>query len=188
MRVFFDTETTGFYNFKEKPNHPSQPHIVQLAYMVDSNDGETYGYGNIYVACPIDIPKGAEDVHGLNKRFLDKYGVDRSLAIGIITNLLENADSIIAHNSDYDLACLLTAHARIGYTTSTNYNHKTVCTMKRSTDLCKLPGRYGNYKWPKLTEAYELLVDPAGFEDAHDAMADTKACRALFYKIIGAGK
>lgn len=43
----------------------------------------------------------------------------------------------------------------------------------------RFAGAYGDYKWPKLTEAYwhafqELLPD------AHDAMADVRACLRLF--------
>ena len=51
--------------------------------------------------------------------------------------------------------------------------------MLSSMPVLKLPGRYGNYKWPKLEEAYKFLVDPAGFEDAHDALVDVKACAAV---------
>ena len=56
--------------------------------------------------------------------------------------------------------------------------------MMASSFVLKLPGRFGNsYKWPKLSEAYETLVDEEGFEGAHDAMADVRACRAVYYKL-----
>jgi hypothetical protein len=47
----------------------------------------------------------------------------------------------------------------------------------------KLPNSRGGYKWPTLDEAYRVLVDPSGFKDAHDAMADTRACRGVYYAL-----
>ena len=56
------------------------------------------------------------------------------------------------------------------------------CTMLNTVEIVKIPGRKG-YKWPKLDEAYRILVDPDGFEGAHDALADVKACRKVFYNL-----
>ena len=39
MPLFFDTETTGFPNEKIPYNHPSQPHIVQIAAVLDDDKG-----------------------------------------------------------------------------------------------------------------------------------------------------
>ena len=50
------------------------------------------------------------------------------------------------------------------------------CVMLASKDICRIPGMYDDYKWPKLAEAYEMIVkgDPAGTEgtQAHRALSD----------------
>ena len=50
------------------------------------------------------------------------------------------------------------------------------CIMLASKNVCKLPGLYEEYKWPKLEEAYSMIVDgdPAGIngKQEHRAMSD----------------
>ncbi|MCL2608248.1 MAG: 3'-5' exonuclease [Methanomassiliicoccaceae archaeon] len=50
------------------------------------------------------------------------------------------------------------------------------CIMLASRDVCKIPGLYDEYKWPKLDEAYRMIVrdDPAGIKgmQTHRAMSD----------------
>jgi hypothetical protein len=57
--------------------------------------------------------------------------------------------------------------------------------MKASTDLCKLPSQFkrGGYKWPKLQEAYKHFFGEE-FASAHDAMADLRACRRVFFHLL----
>ena len=50
------------------------------------------------------------------------------------------------------------------------------CIMLASRDVCKIPGFYEEYKWPKLEEAYTMLTegDPANIcgEQTHRALSD----------------
>ncbi|MCL2786573.1 MAG: 3'-5' exonuclease [Methanomassiliicoccaceae archaeon] len=50
------------------------------------------------------------------------------------------------------------------------------CVMIASRDVCKLPGLYEEYKWPKLEEAYRMIVkgDPADIhgKQSHRALSD----------------
>jgi DNA polymerase-3 subunit epsilon len=50
------------------------------------------------------------------------------------------------------------------------------CIMEASKDVCKLPGLYEEYKWPKLSEAYDIIVngDPANVNGTqqHRALSD----------------
>ena len=50
------------------------------------------------------------------------------------------------------------------------------CVMLASKDVCRIPGLYEDYKWPKLDEAYRIIVkgDPAGISgvQAHRALSD----------------
>ena len=63
------------------------------------------------------------------------------------------------------------------------------CTMERSADTVKLPPTarqlaYGikGYKRPSLMEAYQHFFGRP-FEGAHDAMADVRACRDVFFAL-----
>ena len=55
------------------------------------------------------------------------------------------------------------------------------CTMKTSTELCAIPGRYG-FKWPTLAELHQRLFGtiPAG---AHAAGSDVEACARCFFEM-----
>ncbi|MDR2866369.1 MAG: 3'-5' exonuclease [Methanomassiliicoccaceae archaeon] len=50
------------------------------------------------------------------------------------------------------------------------------CIMMASKNVCRLPGLYDDYKYPKLEEAYRMIVkgDPAniGGKQAHRALSD----------------
>lgn len=41
---------------------------------------------------------------------------------------------------------------------------------------------YGRFKWPKLIELHRKLFG-TGFDDAHDALADVKACGKCFFEM-----
>jgi DNA polymerase III epsilon subunit-like protein len=61
-------------------------------------------------------------------------------------------------------------------------NLRPFCTMRAMTPRCRLPSRRrGEFKWPKLEEAYEHVFGtkpPAAA--AHTALGDVTACRELF--------
>jgi len=50
------------------------------------------------------------------------------------------------------------------------------CIMLASKDVCRLPGLYDDYKWPRLDQAYSMIVpgDPAAIngEQTHRALSD----------------
>lgn len=50
------------------------------------------------------------------------------------------------------------------------------CVMLASKDVCKLPGLYDDYKWPRLDQAYSMIVegDPADIrgDQTHRALSD----------------
>jgi DNA polymerase-3 subunit epsilon len=54
--------------------------------------------------------------------------------------------------------------------------------MKQSTEFCRMPGRYGSYKWPRLSELHVKLFDTP-FEGVHDAKEDVQACAKCFFEL-----
>jgi DNA polymerase III epsilon subunit-like protein len=180
--LFFDTETTGMWDFRGDPLGDHQPHVVQLAGILDDENGKTVATLNTIVKLPegVGVPTGACNVHGITTERANREGMERIYAFGLFALMNHEARMRVAHNIQYDDSVLNVNYHRIGK----KYNTENVpfCTQHTTTPLCKLPGgRRRGYKWPKLEEAYKLLVNVEGFEDAHDAMADVKACREVFY-------
>jgi DNA polymerase III epsilon subunit-like protein len=87
----------------------------------------------------ISIPFAASQVHGLYDRDLvDKPYIEDS--IDRILKVLNSADVVAGHNIEYDETVLgyeLARMKRVGEYTPM----KSICTMRSSTDYCKLQGR-----------------------------------------------
>lgn len=49
---------------------------------------------------------------------------------------------------------------------------KLPCPMLKSTNICKLPGRYGSYKWPKVEEAYKHFFPDSKYIELHRGADD----------------
>lgn len=75
-----------------------------------------------------------------------------------ILKVLHEVDIVAGHNVSYDEEVLGYELDRMGrsgeYTPS-----KSLCTMKSSTDYCKLQGRGFSFKPPKLAELHKFLFD-----------------------------
>ncbi|MDI3483203.1 MAG: hypothetical protein PWQ88_1074 [Candidatus Methanomethylophilaceae archaeon] len=66
--------------------------------------------------------------------------------------------------------------------------HLTPCLMLRSAPICKLPGLYDDYKWPRLQQAYDMIVggDPAkiGGEQKHRALEDALMASYILIELV----
>lgn len=180
MTIFFDTETTGKAEFRLPPEHPSQPHIVQLAaIMVDDNRVERASMSVIIAPDGFSIPKEAADIHGITTEIASRCGVPLVSGLYLFSKLCEVATDVVAHNMDFDYIMMRAECARLNKPCRmSELTH--FCTMRAATDHCKLPGNYGKYKWPKLEEAYRHFMG-SEFVGAHDALADVRGCAAVYF-------
>ena len=96
-----------------------------------------------------------------------------------------NRITIVCHNTAFDIDRVMRSsinEANLKLLEACNI----VCTMKSSTNICKLNwGIHGhnNYKWPKLEElANHLCIDLVGFV-AHDALSDVMLTRKCYIKL-----
>lgn len=178
--LIFDTETTDLVRFGRPLDE--QPHPVQLGCLLKEGR-QVYAVVNVIINAGVPIGEKAQEAHGLTESDLESFGVSPATAVDLFLDLVEQADRIVCHNSDFDRTLMAAAIYRLNRPHKDFVKKPHICTMYSSLPICKLPGRYGNYKWPKLIEAYQILVDPAGFEGAHDALADVKACAAVLEKL-----
>lgn len=175
--LVFDTETTGKANFKLPPEHESQPRLVQLAVLLVDELGKEQASMNVIIRpAEFVIPKEASDIHGITTETAHSIGVPLLHALEPFGSLVKRADVLVAHNIDFDHLIMRGECARMCVPFETR---ETFCTMKAMTDICKLPGNYGKFKWPKLQEAHQHAFG-VEFEGAHDAMADVRACARLY--------
>ena len=188
----FDCETTGVLNKNLPPGHEGQARIVQLA--GELHDGRrVLACMNLIVDPLVEIPEKVAEIHGITTGIARKYGVPTIVAMAVFNNLAKLADTLVAHNAPFDVGILNSEYARLDREPGA-FKKPVVCTMLKSLNVLKLPptekmkrAGFGPYKSPNLQEAYRGLVDPGGFEGAHDAMADVTACRKVLFSLIEKG-
>lgn len=187
--LFFDTETTGFPSKKFPLDHPNQPHLVQLAATLCSDANTVLGSLNfIIIPDGFQIPIKTSEIHGITDEIANDFGISLTLALETFREFSLRADYVVAHNLDFDKQIMNIEFERCHKQLHWGLRcSKGLCTMKASVDACKIPNEYGKYKWPTLMEAYQVLVDPDGFENAHNAMADVEACLKVFFALKDGG-
>lgn len=174
--LIFDTETTGKWDFKAPLEADHQPDLVQLAAILVDGPRVIHSFAPIVFQDCV-IPQGAIDVHGISTEMMQNFGMSQSSVLATFRRMAKMADRYIAHNSQFDLKVMKRAYYRINCTDAF-VDIPDVCTMKSSTSICNLPGKWGKPKWPTLQEAH-IHFTGKPFEGAHDALIDTTACHAV---------
>jgi DNA polymerase-3 subunit epsilon len=186
--LIFDTETTGMVAFRKPPEDASQPDLIQLGLlMVETDDWEPRARLSVLVQLNegVQIEPGARAAHGISEADCAKYGIVPMVACSLFNQACLQADIIVAHNLAFDLSIMKTALYRLGDKPHRLDGRQMVCTKESSTDILKLPGKYG-YKWPTLAEAYRHYTGKE-VEGAHDALVDTEACAEIFRGLVQEG-
>jgi DNA polymerase III epsilon subunit-like protein len=185
IEVFFDTETTGFPNKQHPYGHISQPWVIQFA-MIVRKDGKVLKEEEHLVNIPVDVPENITQITGLTKEDLQD-GETSEFIYSLFYNTIKTADKVIGHNISFDLELMRIMSHRVQKEKRGRLTPTYICTMKSAVPICKIPGKYKGYKWPNLTEAYKIIVDDKGFEKAHTALADVKACMAVYDELVKRG-
>lgn len=182
-RFYFDTETTGFPSKDGTPLEKCN-FICQLAgILVDDEHGEVASLNTIIKPAGWTVPDEVAAIHGITTAKAEAFGIPSRVAMAAFSNLVRVADQVVAHNIGFDLKFCGYEIARAG-AVNVLADKPRFCTMEATTNICKIPGRWpGKFKWPKLMEAHIFLLG-GGFDDAHDALADVRACHRVHRHLI----
>ncbi|MEX0810747.1 MAG: 3'-5' exonuclease [Chitinophagales bacterium] len=188
MYLFFDTETTGLPRSWKAPvsDLNNWPRLVQLAFLLYDDAGNKIEGGD-YIIRPdgFTIPNDAARVHGITtERALDE-GVEIQGVLEEFHDFIDESKFLVAHNISFDEKIMGSEFLRHQMEDITAKKPK-ICTMHKSTDFCRIPGRYG-FKWPKLSELHYKLFG-SDFEEAHNAAADINATAKCFWELKRLGK
>ena len=172
--LLFDVETNGIGTFR-----PPTQTMTQIAFLKFNRDETILDTGSYVV-------RGATELSDhpavtISKERIKEEGIDVILAINKLLNIIDENTVLVSHNYDFDSAIIDTSLRKHG---SQFPNIKHFCTMKASTNYCKLPktgnsSHYPGYKYPKLIELAEKLGIPMNPAKFHDALYDciiTKKC------------
>ncbi len=183
MYLFFDTETTGLPQNWKAPvtDLDNWPRLIQIGWTLCNTEGKRVDSAE-YIIKPnnFEIPIAASNVHGITTEKAFEEGVDLDFVLNKFNEFVNEADYIVAHNISFDEKIIGAEFLR--RTINSDFEKKPkLCTMKSSTDYCKIPGPYG-YKWPKLSELHIKLFG-LDFVGAHDAFADIEATERCFWEM-----
>ena len=187
MLLFFDTETTGLPRDWKAPVTQTNnwPRMVQLAWLQYDDQEKLISEAN-YIIKPdgYNIPSDTAAIHGITTEIALEKGSDLSSVLSEFSTAVSGAKMLIAHNMDFDEKVIGAEYVRMGMKSGI-FETSRFCTMKTTTDLCRIPGNYG-YKWPKLEELHRFLFG-SDFEGAHDALVDVKICVKCYYELVKRG-
>lgn len=182
MELFFDCETSGFINKNMSATDSGQAWIMQFACILSDKNRIYNEFSTLVVAGKRTCHPKAEAIHGISVEECNKGGLNEGQLYHILANNFFTADTLVAHNIDFDLLFVDHLIQRVHKKWNGLYEKSKFCTMKETTELCQLPGKFGKFKWPKLTELYKFLFGEE-LEGAHDALIDVRATRRCYYRL-----
>lgn len=187
--LYYDTETSDYH----EETSPSLP--VQIAAILTGRQGRTIAamsciinqrtWVGISVNPIAERVSGGPRGHGITQRTCDEYGFPAEVVLNQFRRMLRCAKTVVAHNIEFDIGVM--CHSFSTQTLPALEWPEQFCTMREAAPMMKMPayGKYriGGYKAPKLAEAYRWATG-AAFENAHDAFADTSACKTVHRHIL----
>lgn len=187
--LFGDTETTGFPKSGNLIQE-GQARVCQVAFLLTDENGKSLAeFSSLIKPEGWTIPEEVSKIHGFTTEICEAYGLPHEDVINIYLDLIEKAETEVYHNQKFDRQMLLIERAYNDIKCRSSGDEleglpelpKQFCTMLESTKVCKIPSPKGGYKWPKLSEALQIICGKTLGDQAHDALWDARACRDIFF-------
>jgi DNA polymerase III epsilon subunit-like protein len=188
----FDTETTGLpkkaNKWEKGPaifQSEAWPHIVEIAWILKDTDKDSV-VESCYIIKPEnwDIPKEASAIHTITTDFAEKNGVRLNSIINEFMECVKAADVLVGHNIEFDIKVISAELYRLGRQDDVQLLKfkNNICTKNTSTAYCRIPGSWGKYKWPSLSELYRHLFGTE-IVGSHRALVDVESTLRCFYEL-----
>ena len=181
MYLFFDCDVAGKpKDWKaEADNVFNWPRLVKLAYLMYNKKGELLIDEHVTIK-----PNGFVIEDEAAQKEAMEVGVPIKEVIQKFAETIDQADHVIVHNYGLDGKVIGAEMHRANMP-----NHLALSDwyslMVESTHFCKLPGKFGRYKWPTQVELYRVIFK-SRYEDAGTAKEDVKATAYCFFKLLQA--
>ena len=166
-KLVLDTETSGL--------SPEKDRIIELACVEMINNLPTgVKYHRYYNPGNIIISNEAEQIHGLNNKFLEKFPTFEKSAYEFI-DFIEDSQLII-HNASFDLSMINSSLKRIGKEIIPS--KRTVCTLEMSKKM--FPGSKNNLN--ALCRRFNISLEN---REKHGALTDCYLLLDVYIELLG---
>lgn len=197
MKLIFDIETTGLPNlngykfgsfpcpYQELSKYDSS-RIVSISMMlVDDQYEEIDFYDYIVKRDNFNIPNS--HFHGITNEKSDSLGVSMELVAKTLLYHMDNMDTLVAHNINFDYNILISELLRIGKQSLAKQlaTKRKYCTMKSCTNMVGVKNNRG-LKFPKLEELY-TFVHSTKMKNAHASKYDVINLHSCVKKLFDNG-
>lgn len=200
MKVLvFDTETTGLpENGVSIYDKSKWPYIIQLSYILYDISENSALIKNNYIKIDPSIIISQESfaIHNISREILDMQGINIVDALKDFNEYLKLCDVVVGHNISFDKRLIFVECFRHNikqyftqFVNNEKQNKSEFCTMKNTTDFCKLErlsktNKVYN-KSPKLSELYALLFPNELLpKDLHNSLIDVTMTLRCYLKYV----
>jgi DNA polymerase-3 subunit epsilon len=191
----YDTETSNLPNWREPSDHPSQPHLMQIAMIlsdVEGNEVERFS-SIVQPGANCVMSPEAFAAHGISiERAMDE-GIEATEAVDRFMAFAAKASLLVGHNESFDRRIMRIAASR-HRGVKWEPTCETFCTLNRSKHVINLPptpkmiaAGVPGPKSPNLGECIQHFFNEP-LVGAHDALVDVEASLRVFWhltKVLG---
>jgi DNA polymerase-3 subunit epsilon len=163
--IIIDTETAGF-----------KGPVLSVAAVVYGPGLHVEFAALVNNGFDVDIHPKAFEAHGLTNEQCRAQGISPADVSAALTPLVNRCAEIHAFNAPFDEQMLNNMHFTQLFKPA--WQKPWSCVMRAMCDVMKLPGKNGQYKWPKLSEAYKFVTGE-DIQGAHNALVDVRATRVV---------
>jgi DNA polymerase III epsilon subunit-like protein len=182
MELVIDTETTGLtsLSFATERNFHKWPRLVQLAwgFIIEG----TFQIQNNAIIQPVGfkIPYNATCIHGITQAKATEAGEALQDQLLRLAHAMQQADTIIAHNLNYDLGVIQSEGIRLDYPFV--FPNKRRCTAFMGQTYLRKEKKIRLSEYPRLSDLHQQLLG-YDYEPKHHAASDVIACANVYKEL-----
>lgn len=187
--LILDTETTGLPEksriFKPK-DIEFWPYVVEIAWILVDEDGLLVDGEDAILKQKTSIPLSASNIHKITTEKMLAEGEDPKPIYESLLSQIQNCDTIVSHNAEFDIEVLKADLYRHGFIFSVLNEKDVYCTMENGKEFCITYGKGLTRKNPRLEELFgELFYNNKYITilNAHSAFCDVLVTYKCFMKM-----
>lgn len=185
MYLFFDASVAGNVRDWKKPaDDPfNWPRIAHLSWLLYNEDRELIDQEDVLIK-PVgwSLPPEKEKFHHITPIELEENGKPIKEVLERFNAAVAKANYGVAYNMLFNESVIKSEANRASLSEKIDLLDK-YCLMREATWYCKIPGRGGNFKWPKLQEIHTKMFQ-ARYDKAGHALADVSTTAICFFGLV----